>query len=354
MNPKNLIVLAIGVAIAGFTGYMMLQFLNAKQSEIKTQVESEKQKIPPPIPTVKVLVAKSDLVVGTQIGRDNLHWQVWPQESVAPTYVVDRRDKLTDAGKSEAKRLTIEDFIGGTVRQPIVAGQPVTPGLVAKKGERGFMAAVLAPGMRAKSVGVSTLTGVAGFILPGDRVDIMWKVKKSSKPAAFVQTLFEDIRILAIDTKTQAAGATKAGSFTLELTPKQVEMLAMAQSMGSLEFVLRSVTPGVATQKRRDGAEDGLLQVSMGEGTRAGALIGEDILAVSREDERKEITRDRYTVGSELLYGKAPRKQQTTSPPPQATASTGPSHTHTGTSTAGRKVKITIMRGSKGQTIRIR
>lgn len=354
MNPKNIIVLLIGLVIASGTGYMMYKFLNAKEREIENKVQNEKQKVPPQIPTVKVLVAKSDLAVGMQIGHENLHWQLWPQESVAPAYVVEG-NKLTDAGKSEAKRLTKEDFVGATVRQPIAAGQPVTIGLVAKKGERGFMAAVLKPGMRAMSLPVSALTGVSGFILPGDRVDIMWDVKTTGlKGHAFTQTLMEDIRVLAIDTKTAASVATKAGSFTLELTPKQVEMLSIAANNGSLEFVLRSVAPDLADQKRRENAENGLLQVSMGEGTRPGALIGEDILAVSREGERKEVTRDRYTLVGELLYGKAPRKKTESSPPPKPVAVSTPSRTQTGTSSSGRRVKITVVRGSKPQTIRIK
>ena len=95
----------------------------------------------PTIPTARVLVAKQDLVVGTFVKREDLHWQQWPEESITPAYVTD--SKLLDAGKSDQKRLTVDDFIGGVVRQPIAAGQPLVRGLVAKAGERGFLAAVL-------------------------------------------------------------------------------------------------------------------------------------------------------------------------------------------------------------------
>ena len=356
MNPKNIIVLVIGLAIASGTGFMMFKFLNAKQEEIKTKVENEKQKVPPQIPTVKVLVAKSDLAVGTQIGRENLHWQVWPQESVAPTYVVEG-NKIVDAGKSEEKRLTIEDFIGGVVRLPVAAGQPLTPGLVAQKGERGFMAAVLQPGMRAMSLPVNAITGISGFILPGDRVDIMWDVRKSSR-GTFTQTLMENIRVLAIDLKTQAGGPTPAKTLTLELTPKQVEVLSLANNLGSLEFVLRSIAPDKEEQKRQQGAEDGLLQVSMSDGTQSGALIGADILAVSKDDEEAEVTRDRWTLPPELYFGGKPKNTVAPVAKPRTTSvGTGRGSGGSGSGVSGggsRGARITIVRGTQAQAIKLK
>lgn len=356
MNARNIIVLVIGLAIAGGTGFMMWKFLNAKTDAIKAQVQNEKQKVPPPLATVKVLVAKSDLVVGTQIGRENLHWQTWPQESVAPTYVVEG-NKLTDAGKSEEKRLTIEDFIGAVVRLPIAAGQPVTPGLVARAGERGFLAAVLQPGMRAMSIPVSIASGISGFILPGDHVDILWDVKKSSKGRPFTQTLMRDIRVIAIDQKTQASGATPAKTVTLELTPVQTEALSLASNMGSLEFVLRSIAPDKEEEKLLASGEDGLLQVSMNDGTQAGALIGRDLLAVSQEDKREDISRDSWTIEPDLLYGgkKPPRVVATpTIPRVAAGGSRGSGGSRKTVSTGSSRVRITIVRGTKAQSVKVK
>ncbi len=354
MNAKNIIVLVIGLAIAGGTGFMMWKFLNAKQDQMKAQVQNERQKVPPQIPTVKVLVAKSDLVVGTQIGREDLHWQTWPQESVAPTYVVEG-NKITDAGKSEEKRLTIEDFVGAVVRLPIAAGQPLTPGLVARAGDRGFLAAVLQPGMRAMSIGVSQVSGISGFILPGDRVDILWDVKASSKGQPFTQTLMRDIRVIAIDQRTQASGATPAKTITLELSPVQAEALSLANNMGTLEFVLRSIAPDKAEQKQLASAGDNLLQVNMGDGTQAGSLIGADLLAVSRESTKEEISRDSWTVERDILYGgKKPKRLIIAPPPPQPRAASGGSgRKRTGT-TGSSRVRIEVVRGTKVEAVRVK
>ena len=355
MNPKSIIVLVVGLAIAGGTGFMMYKFLNAKQAEIKKDVTAERQKVPPQIPTVKVLVAKSDLVVGTRIGRENLHWQVWPQESVSPSYVVEG-SKLVDAGKSDEKKWTLDDFLGSVVRLPIAAGQPVTVGMVAQKGERGFLAAVLQPGMRAMSLPVNVITGISGFILPGDRVDIMWDVKKSNR-GPFTQTLMQNIRVLAVDQKTQASGASPAKTLTLELTPKQVEALSLASNLGSLEFVLRSIAPDEEEREQQQGAEDGLLQVSMSDGTQGGALIGADILAVSEKDKEEEVTRDSWTLPPELMYGGKPKKKKIAVAPQPRLQGTGTGRGTGGGSVAGggsRSSRITIVRGTQAQAIKLK
>jgi Flp pilus assembly protein CpaB len=68
---------------------------------------------------------------------------------------------------------SIESLVGTVVRNAVTAGQPLTQGSIVKPGDRGFLAAALGPGMRAVTVPVSALTGVAGFVFPGDRVDLV-------------------------------------------------------------------------------------------------------------------------------------------------------------------------------------
>jgi pilus assembly protein CpaB len=362
MNPKTIIVGIVGLLVASGTGLMMWKFLQSKQEAIKQDVIAAQQKVPPTIPTVRVLVAKSDLVVGTTVGRDNLHWQVWPTESVAPTYVVDGA-KVADVGKSDEKKVTIEDFIGTVVRSPVAAGQPMVLGLVAAKGERGFLAAVLQPGMRAMSIGVNPISGISGFILPGDRVDILWDVKKSSKGYPFTQTLMSNVRVLAVDTKTQAAGATKAKTITLELTPHQAEALSLAQNMGTLEFVLRSIAPDKNEEKGLDGADDGLLTVAMGEGTQAGTLIGREIIRATREEEVVEITKDSYTLERDLLFGVRSNRGNRTPQPAPVQAASGGGGTAAGRKTktsgnvipvSGSSTKISIVRGTQTQLVKVK
>ena len=108
----------------------------------------------------KVLVAQRALPTGTIITQDSLIFQAWPKEMVKDAYFLE--------GKADMNKL-----LGTVVRFPVPAGQPVTQGALVSPGDRGFLAAALGPGMRAVTITVSARTGVAGFVFPGDHVDLM-------------------------------------------------------------------------------------------------------------------------------------------------------------------------------------
>ena len=108
----------------------------------------------------KVLVAKKALPVGTIIDPDSFTFQPWPKELMQGAYYVE--------GQPDSKSLA-----GTVVRYAIAAGQPVTRGSLVGPQDRGFLAAALGPGMRAVTVPVNTSSGVAGFVFPGDHVDLV-------------------------------------------------------------------------------------------------------------------------------------------------------------------------------------
>ena len=110
----------------------------------------------------KVLVARKALPVGTLIDAESLSYQAWPKELVQNAYYTEG-----SPGSDPVK------LIGTVVRNPITAGQPITKGSLVGPNDRGFLAAALGPGMRAVTVPVSNTSGVAGFIFPGDRVDMV-------------------------------------------------------------------------------------------------------------------------------------------------------------------------------------
>src|SRR3546814_7933306 len=93
------------------------------------------------------------------------------------------------------------DLLGTVVRNEITAGQPVTQGSLIKPGERGFLAAALGPGMRAVTVSVSTTSGVAGFVFPGDRVDLVLTQEVTGAGASLKvsATVRRNVRVLAAD-----------------------------------------------------------------------------------------------------------------------------------------------------------
>ena len=187
----------------------------------------------------RVLVAKRALPAGTIITVDALGFQPWPKELVQDVYFID--------GEADMNTL-----LGTVVRYPITAGEPVTQGSLVAPGDRGFLAAALGPGMRAVTVPVSATTGVAGFVFAGDRVDLVLTQdvdgEGEGEPLKTAETVLRNLRVLATDQTvektTDENGKTVVTEFrtvTLEVTPKIAEKVAVAQTIGTISLVLRSL-----------------------------------------------------------------------------------------------------------------
>ena len=201
----------------------------------------------------KVLVAKKALPAGTIIDPDSFTYQPWPKQLMQSAYYVE--------GSPDTKNL-----LGTVVRYPITAGQPVTRGSLVGPEDRGFLAAALGPGMRAITVPVNASTGVAGFVFPGDHVDLMLTQQVSGGgegPALKVsETIVRNIRVLATDqrfTDKDQDGKTLVKTFTnvtFEVTPRIAEKIAVAQSIGTLSLSLRSIADNSADLERAVAAGD--------------------------------------------------------------------------------------------------
>jgi pilus assembly protein CpaB len=201
----------------------------------------------------KVLVAKKALPAGTIIDPDSFTYQPWPKQLMQSAYYVE--------GSPDAKNL-----LGTVVRYPITAGQPVTRGSLVGPEDRGFLAAALGPGMRAITVPVNASTGVAGFVFPGDHVDLMLTQQVSGggegPPLKVSETIVRNIRVLATDqrfTDKDEDGKTKVKTFTnvtFEVTPRIAEKIAVAQSIGTLSLSLRSIADNSADLERAVASGD--------------------------------------------------------------------------------------------------
>ena len=190
----------------------------------------------------EILVATRALPVGTIITPDSFRFQPWPKNLIEDVYFM---KEGTD----------IETLAGTVVRIPITAGQPMTKGSLVAPGDRGFLAAALGPGMRAVTIPVSGLTGVAGFIFPGDRVDLMLtqSVQGEGPELKVSETVIRNLRVLATDNRVTASKneegqqvAKTAKLVTLEATPKIAEQISVAQTLGTLSLSLRSLADSAA------------------------------------------------------------------------------------------------------------
>jgi pilus assembly protein CpaB len=232
MQLRRILLVLVALAASAGTVLVARSWIDARLAQRPGVVEA-----PPPAPKklAHILVAKSDLPAGQFLRPEHLKWQPWPEESLAETYIVE--------GKAQ-----LEDFIGAIVRTGIVAGEPIVDGRVVRPGDRGFMAAVLSPGTRAVTVPVTVAAGNAGFVFPGDRVDVIVTLtitedKEAGKDRRASETVLTDIRVLAVDQRAddQKKEVAVAKTATLEVTPKQAEVVAVANDMGRLSLSLRSL-----------------------------------------------------------------------------------------------------------------
>lgn len=236
MNSKRIVFLMLAVIVAGLTAFMARAWLQSERAAVMAQAGLHRQEGPAPIPTLQVLVARNPVHTGQIVKPDDLRWQSWPEGSLAPTYVV------------EGKR-PLSDFVGAVARVPIDTGEPISEGKLVLTGTRGFMAAVLQPGARAVSVPVTATSAVSGFIYAGDRVDVLLTHVLNTPDGQHnaTETVLRNARVIAMDQKLDFSPGDKpdiAKTATLELTPKQSEIVTLAVKMGDLSLVLRSLQEG--------------------------------------------------------------------------------------------------------------
>ncbi|MGE0747667.1 MAG: Flp pilus assembly protein CpaB [Rhodospirillales bacterium] len=230
MQSRTLIFALLALLIGGGTAYFVHSWLSAqKQQPIQVA------KAPPPPVGKMVLVASKNLPAGSFIKPDSVRWQPWPEGGVAPTYAL-------------RGARTAEEFHGAVVRQGITAGEPVTDMRIVKPNDRGFLAAVLAPGMRAISVAVNATSSVSGLVFPGDRVDLILAHRfrageEDGGQRKATETVMRNLRIIAIDQKTndQENKPQVAKTITFEVSPKQAEEVTLAAELGKLSLALQSI-----------------------------------------------------------------------------------------------------------------
>ncbi len=233
MNLRSLLLIVLALVLVGGTVFFAKNWLDSQRAQIVEAPKAEPKKI------TEVLVAKADLPAGTFLSEEQLRWQTWPDDNLAEGYKV--RSANGDG--------TEKEVYGAVVRQGITAGQPITSGRIIKPGDRGFLAAVLRPGYRAVAVSVDAASGIAGLVVPGDRVDIILTHviyepdSKDKVEHRASETVLTNVRVLALDQKLddQSGEPKLAKTATLEVLPKQVEILAVSRELGSLTLSLRSL-----------------------------------------------------------------------------------------------------------------
>jgi pilus assembly protein CpaB len=311
MKANRLVALGVAALLAVGIMFIVHQMMDHKSTTTASAHTTVK-----PIPTARILVAKRDLKVGDRLGDADLDWRAWPVADIKPDWT--REDQMKPAAPATpasgsppasgapaassapsnvppppingTKQVSAnggllptapaliqaiqggpkQTFIGAVVREAISAGEPVTLRRVVRAGDSGYLAVVLAPGKRAMSIPVTVDNGAGGFILPGDRVDVILTRKlQTGKPNDIVlsQTVLRNMKVLAIDQTTQTekdAAAVVGATATLEVSGDEAEALASSKAAGTLSLTLRSYADANAGHGRngasglaRFGGENG-------------------------------------------------------------------------------------------------
>jgi pilus assembly protein CpaB len=220
----------------------------------------------PTKPMAQVMVAQHDLPVGTALASGDLAWQPWPVDSLNPAFITDgQAPQVTPAGTTAVVAANfsraavgavtkgpMDALYGAIVRESILAHEPVTNAKLVRGGEGGFMAVTLRPGMRALAVPVNASTAAGGFILPGDRVDVLQSHQQegntsgggsASRSGQIAQLLLRNVRVLAIDQATKApknASSVIGAVATLEVPAADADVVVRAKAQGEIILALRS------------------------------------------------------------------------------------------------------------------
>ena len=234
MDSRKVILLVGALIVAALTAFFARTLVMGSAAPQATAMG-----VTAPVDGPEVLVATRALPIGTILDATALQYKPWPKELVDNAYYL--------RSNSDVKALA-----GTVVRSAVTAGQPITQGSLVKPGDRGFLAAALGPGMRAVTVPVSAQAAVAGFVFPGDRIDLVLTQSVpgggDGPPLKVSETVVRNMRVLATDQRTDNIvgedGKTVVKTFstvTVEATPKIAEQMAVAQTLGTLSLSLRSL-----------------------------------------------------------------------------------------------------------------
>ncbi len=213
-RTRTMIVVGVAVAMAGVASFGVYRAIQNIPERTKY------------IPAHYLVVAKQDVPVGTILEAQHVRLAGWPQDTTV-----------------EGSFAKIEDVLGRGATAQIVANEPIIDRKLAPKEAGGGLPPTIPAGMRAMSVKVNDVIGVAGFTVPGTRVDVVVTIK--DRDNSFSRAVLSNIQVLAAGTKydqeqSKNGQPIKTAVVTLLVTPPDAEKLALAQTEGQIVLALRN------------------------------------------------------------------------------------------------------------------
>jgi len=217
--------------------YFAQTWLNSQAEMRLRSLEAQKR----PIETQTIVVASKPLRFGTELSSMALRELPWPQDAVPAGAFTSIADLLNSNGRR-------------VVLTPIEANEPILATKITGPGQRATLSAALQDGMKAITIRVNDVEGVAGFVLPGDRVDVALTRQKDSggQNRSSTDVVLQNVRVLAIDQTADERNEkpSVAKAVTLEVDTSSAQKLALAASVGTLSLMLRKAGEATAEPTR--------------------------------------------------------------------------------------------------------
>ncbi|MDG2530980.1 Flp pilus assembly protein CpaB [Caulobacter endophyticus] len=266
MNPVRVIIVLVAAVSAIGLAVLMQKAMGGKSAKSEAVAVAPSAPSLDAKPMTLVLVARRDLAIGTRLTKDDVEWKAWPADAVSPVYLTNGAAPVEPSNGAAKAVKTVGEatgVLGGAppeasvegaiVRDPLLAGEPIVARKIVRGGEGGYLSVVLSPGARAMAVPVTSETAAGGFILPGDRVDVLMSRDEPGSDAngasggkrVIAETVLQNIRVLALDQATAAEKDAKtivAATATLEVRPAEAEALTRAKASGPVTLALRAYT----------------------------------------------------------------------------------------------------------------
>lgn len=243
---RSFIILAVAVLLGICAVIVANAYMGGVENQQKQEITGKGM--------VRIAVANAPLDFGTPISSEKVRFIDWPSWSV-PEGAFTSTEQLFPAGKTHV------------VLRPMAVNEPILASKLTGEGGRATLAAVLRPGMRAFAVRVSDASGVGGFALPGDVVDVLiTRQPPGDNAAQITDILLQNIRVIAIDqnAKDDKSDPIVGKTATLEVNQVEAQKLALAQQVGALSLALKKaddeakpLVETVGIDDLRDGAYAG-------------------------------------------------------------------------------------------------
>ena len=234
MRTSTIVMVGFAVLFGLLAVFVAQVWLN-NQAEMRMRSLDANKKT---LVTKTIVVAAKPLRYGMELTADSLREIPWSQDAV-PKGAFNSVAEILNGGKR-------------VVLSPIQANEPVLALKVTGSGQRATLSSLVEDGMKAVTVRVNDVEGVGGFVLPGDRVDIVL-TRQSDKDKASTEVVLQNVRVLAIDqmADTSSDKPTVAKAVTIEVSTDQAQRVWLASSVGNLSLLLRKAGEVAAEPTKR-------------------------------------------------------------------------------------------------------